>query len=112
MQVLPAPALLPPCPVSMTRQGPQDTPPLWTRCRFRIIKSGPTLSGHTSLWVIDMGLMACAGVILVAAICMPIRGILLYWRLIDCSFGVFGAIPLWLVRRYTLELSRADGGAT
>ena len=28
----------------------------------------------------------------------PIRGIPLFWRLIDCSFGLFGAIPLWLAR--------------
>jgi hypothetical protein len=41
-----------------------------------------------------VGLVACAGVIPLALICGPIRGIPFYWRLIDCSFGIFGAIPL------------------
>jgi hypothetical protein len=27
------------------------------------------------------------------------RGILFWWQLIDCSFGVYGAVPLWLARR-------------
>lgn len=34
----------------------------------------------------------------------PIRGIPFYWRLIDCSFGVVGIIPLWLARKYALAL--------
>ena len=29
-----------------------------------------------------------------ALICGPLRGIPVYWRLIDCSFGVIGIIPL------------------
>ena len=30
-----------------------------------------------------------------------------YWRLVDCSFGVFGFVPLWLARRWTLTLARS-----
>jgi hypothetical protein len=45
-------------------------------------------------WVLRIGLMACALVIPLAAIAGEVRGIPLYWRLIDCSFGVFGAVPL------------------
>jgi hypothetical protein len=44
---------------------------------------------------IRAGLVACALVIPLAMICGPIRGIPFYWRLIDCSFGVFGFLPLW-----------------
>ena len=44
-----------------------------------------------NLWC---GVAACLGVIPLALICGPIRGIPLYWRLIDCSFGVVGIIPL------------------
>jgi hypothetical protein len=58
-----------------------------------------------NLWVITFGLIACAGVIPLALICGFIRGIPFYWRLIDCSFGVFGAVPLLLARRWTLELA-------
>ena len=33
-----------------------------------------------------------------------LRGIPVWWRLIDCSFGVFGLIPLWLCRRWAADL--------
>jgi hypothetical protein len=33
-----------------------------------------------------------------------VRGIPFGWRLVDGSFGVFGFIPLWLCRRYAVEL--------
>jgi len=52
--------------------------------------------------ILRVGLVACAGVIVVAFICGAIRGIPLGWRLIDCSFGVIGAIPLF----YCLSLTK------
>ena len=55
-------------------------------------------------WLFDFGLMACALVIPFALICGQLRGIPLWWRLIDCSFGVVGAIPLWRCRRAAREL--------
>ncbi len=45
-----------------------------------------------------------AAVIPLALICGPIRGIPFYWRLIDCSFGVVGFVPLWVCQRHTLRL--------
>ena len=59
-----------------------------------------------NIWILQAGLIACAGVIPLALICGEIRGIPLYWRLIDCSFGVLGAIPLWLVLKWTRQLER------
>lgn len=53
-------------------------------------------------WVLRCGLVCCAAVIPTALIAGHIREIPLYWRLIDCSFGVFGALPLL----YCLSLSR------
>lgn len=53
-------------------------------------------------WVLKTGLVACAAIIPLALICGEIRGIPLYWRLIDCSFGVFGSLPLL----YCLKLAR------
>ncbi len=50
-------------------------------------------------WLFDYGLIACALVIPYALAMGAVRGIPLWWRLIDCSFGVFGAIPLWICRR-------------
>ncbi|MFC6647428.1 hypothetical protein ACFQBQ_17995 [Granulicella cerasi] len=51
-------------------------------------------------WLVDASLIACAAVLLLAFIAGPVRHIPLYWRLIDSSFGVFGAVPLLLVRRH------------
>jgi len=70
---------------------------------------GPLRDPVRNVWIIDAGLIACAGVIPLALICGEIRGIPLYWRLIDCSFGVFGAVPLWWVRRMIAELEKARG---
>jgi len=44
-------------------------------------------------------MIACALIVPLALICGPLRGIPFVWQLIDCSFGVFGIIPLWLARR-------------
>jgi hypothetical protein len=55
-----------------------------------------------NIWVVQFGMIACVLVIPLALICGPIRGIPFGWRLIDCSFGVFGLIPLaiawWMIR--------------
>jgi len=59
-----------------------------------------------NLWVITWGMIACVLVVPLALVCGPLRGIPFYWQLIDCSFGVFGIIPLWLARRWTVELAR------
>lgn len=50
-------------------------------------------------WLFDFGLIACALVIPWALVLGAVREIPFGWRLIDCSFGVGGAIPLWLARR-------------
>jgi len=70
---------------------------------------GPLLNPVRNIWVVTFGLIACAGVIPLALIAGPIRGIPLYWRLIDCSFGVFGALTLWLARRDIMRLEALQG---
>jgi hypothetical protein len=57
-------------------------------------------------WLFDFGLIACVSVIPYALIFGAVRGIPFWWRLIDCSFGIFGFIPLWLCRRWTDDLER------
>ena len=59
-----------------------------------IVFIGPWRDPIRSKWVFQFGVIACASVIPLALIAGPIRGIPCPWRLIDCSFGVFGAIPL------------------
>jgi hypothetical protein len=64
-----------------------------------------------NIWVTHFGLIACALVLPLALICGPLRGIPFYWRLIDCSFGIIGFIPLWFVRKYTLKLEALQGAS-
>lgn len=62
-------------------------------------------------WLFDFGLIACAMVIPWAFVFGGVREIPVWWRLIDCSFGVFGAVPLWWCRRWAKELEAMPGGA-
>ena len=67
---------------------------------------GPCIDPVRNKRVITFGLIACAGIIPLALIAGHIRGIPLPWRLIDCSFGVFGAVPLLICRQSVLALER------
>lgn len=65
---------------------------------------GPLRDPVKNLWVIEFGMIACVLVIPTAVIFGPLRGIPVFWRLIDCSFGVVGFVPLWLARTYVRRL--------
>jgi hypothetical protein len=58
-------------------------------------------------WLFDFGLIACVLVVPFAFLFGGLRGIPFWWRLIDCSFGVFGFIPLWFCRKWAMELERS-----
>ncbi len=61
-----------------------------------------------NIWVVEFGMMACVLVVPFALIWGGFRGIPMFWRLIDCSFGVCGILPLWLARRDTRRLTLAS----
>ncbi len=65
---------------------------------------GPLKDPVKNIWVIEWGMLACLGIIPLAFIAGPVRGIPFYWKCIDCSFGVFGIIPLYLLRRWIKKL--------
>jgi hypothetical protein len=65
---------------------------------------GPLLDPVRNRWVLTFGVIACAGVVPLALIAGQVRGIPFYWRLIDISFGVFGALPLLLCLHYVRRL--------
>jgi len=67
---------------------------------------GPLRDPLRNIWVIQFGMIACAGVIPLALIAGSIRGIPLGWQLIDMSFGVIGFIPLVIVYRLIRRLER------
>ncbi|UIX30438.1 hypothetical protein [Streptomyces sp. GQFP] len=60
---------------------------------------GPYRDPVRNIWVVEFGMIACAGIVPLALICGPIRGIPFWWTVIDISFGVFGVIPLYAVRK-------------
>lgn len=60
-------------------------------------------------WLFDFGLIACVLVIPYALGFGAVRGIPFWWRLIDCSFGVFGFVPLWFCRKWVGELEPPVG---
>jgi len=65
---------------------------------------GPLIDPIKNIWVIEFGMIACVLVIPLALICGHIRGIPFFWRLIDCSFGVVGIVPLWICRNYIKQM--------
>jgi hypothetical protein len=65
---------------------------------------GPLRDPARNIWVIEWAMLACIAVIPLAMIAGPIRTIPFYWRCLDCSFGVIGIIPLWIVRRWIKQL--------
>ena len=67
---------------------------------------GPMVDPVRNIWVLQAGLIACVLIIPMALICGAIRQIPFGWRLIDCSFGIFGAVPLLYCLRLTRTLER------
>lgn len=63
-------------------------------------------------WLVDFGLIACALVVPYALVFGAMRGIPAGWRLVDCAFGVFGAIPLWAIKRLIRQLEMNDSVPT
>lgn len=57
---------------------------------------GPLRDPVRNSWVIEFGLIACVAIFPLALIAGAVRGIPVYWRLIDCSFGVIGGSVLWI----------------
>jgi hypothetical protein len=69
---------------------------------------GPLRDPVRNLWVIELGLVACVLVIPWTLAFGSMRSIPLFWQVVDMSFGVFGFVPLWLTRRYILEMKSVE----
>jgi hypothetical protein len=68
---------------------------------------GPLRDPVRNKWVLEFGVIACVGVVPLALIAGYIRGIPLYWRLIDCSFGFAGIFPLLICLRYVRQIEQS-----
>lgn len=69
---------------------------------------GPLRDPVKNVWVVEFGMIACALVVPFALVMGSVRGIPFGWRLIDCSFGVLGIIPLWFCRRLIKQLAETN----
>ncbi|MBS1565914.1 MAG: hypothetical protein JST39_16110 [Bacteroidetes bacterium] len=72
---------------------------------------GPLRDPVRNIWVVEWAMLACVAVIPLALIMRPIRSIPFQWTLLDCSFGVFGIIPLWILRSWIKKLDAAANPA-
>ena len=72
-----------------------------------ILFFGPLKDPVKNIWVIEFGIIACVLVVPFAIIFGQIRDLPYLWTIIDSSFGVFGIIPLLIVRRYVKQLETA-----
>jgi len=69
---------------------------------------GPLRDPIRNIWVIEFGMIACILIIPWGIIFGMIRGIPPFWSLVDFSFGFFGFIPLWYVRKSILQMARTE----
>lgn len=71
-----------------------------------IVFIGPLRDPVRNIWVIEFGLIACAGIFPLALIAGEVREIPVFWRLVDCSFGLFGGIVLLICYRMIKQLEK------
>lgn len=65
---------------------------------------GPLRDPVRNKWVIEFGIIACLLIIPFALLAGHFRGIPFWWRLLDCSFGVAGLLPLLICYRKIKQL--------
>jgi hypothetical protein len=69
---------------------------------------GPLRDPVKNIWVVEFGMMACALIVPTALIFGTVRGIPPLWQILDCSFGVLGIVPLYIVHRDTRRLMACE----
>ncbi|HKO82068.1 MAG TPA: hypothetical protein VJU78_16790 [Chitinophagaceae bacterium] len=73
-----------------------------------ILFIGPLRDPLRNKWVIEFGMIACVLIIPFAFIAGHFRSIPIGWRLIDCSFGVIGLIPLSICLGKITEIEKLN----
>jgi hypothetical protein len=73
---------------------------------------GPLVDPVKNVWILQFGMIACIMVIPLAIVAGDVRQIPVYWRLIDCSFGILGIIPLIICYRKTRLLEKIKNSPT
>jgi len=69
---------------------------------------GPYKDPVKNKWVIEFGAVACLLIIPFALLAGHFRAIPILWRLIDCSFGILGLIPLSICYNKITEIESIE----
>ena len=77
-----------------------------------ILFIGPLRNPVKNKWVIEFGIIACILIIPFAMVAGHYRGMPLWWRLIDCSFGLIGLIPLAICLKKIKKLEEEERTVT
>jgi hypothetical protein len=75
-----------------------------------ILFAGAIRDPVRNIWVVQCGLVMCALVPVLAAICIPIRGLPFCWFWIDFAFAPAAALPLWIALREIRKCEAAGSG--
>ena len=68
---------------------------------------GALIDPVKNIWIVQAAMIACPLVVPTALFCGAMRGIPLWWRAIDCSFGVGGFVPLFVAGRMIRKLDQS-----
>jgi hypothetical protein len=71
---------------------------------------GPLRDPVKNIWIIEWSMICCVLVLPLALIAGPVRGIPFFHQVVDCCFGLFGLIPLLIVRRKIKQLEAWRSG--
>ena len=71
-----------------------------------ILFAGAIRDPVRNVWIVQCGLIMCALVPILAAICIPIRGLPAWWILIDSAFAPAAGLPLWIALRAIRRLEK------
>lgn len=70
-----------------------------------ILFAGAIRDPIRNIWIVQCGLIMCALIPVLAAICIPMRGIPWIWFCFDFAFAPGAALPLWIALR---DINRAE----
>ncbi|MFT3701084.1 MAG: hypothetical protein QM802_01875 [Agriterribacter sp.] len=76
-----------------------------------VVFLGPLIDPVKNIWVVQFGCIACIMIFPLAFIAGYIREIPIFWRLIDCSFGIIGIIPLTICYKKIRLLEQVDNSS-
>ena len=61
-----------------------------------------------NIFIVHWAIFACVAVFPLALIAGPIRHIPFYHQVIDCCFGLFGLVPLMILKRMIVRLAQSE----